>query len=75
MHMPRSAAIFARQGIDFLPAPTDFFISDVEHAHYWALDPAIQVFNLIPSAEDMELTSRAMKEWIGMVIYRLRGWA
>jgi len=75
LHMPRSAAIFARQGIHFLPAPVDFYVSDVEHAHYWTLDPAIQIFNLIPSAEDMELTSMAMKEWIGIFIYRMRGWA
>jgi uncharacterized SAM-binding protein YcdF (DUF218 family) len=75
MHMPRSAAIFSRQGIDFLPAPVDFYVSDIEHAHYWTPDPAIQIFNLIPSAEDMTLTSMAMKEWIGLFIYRMRGWA
>lgn len=75
MHMPRSAAVFARQGIDFLPAPTDFFVSDIEHAHYWTPDPAVQVFNLIPSAEDMTLTTMALKEWIGIFMYRIRGWA
>lgn len=75
LHMPRSAAIFTQQEIDFLPAPVDFFVSDIEFAHYWTLDPAIQIFNLIPSTEDMNLTSMAMKEWIGMMIYRLRGWA
>lgn len=75
MHMPRSAAIFAKQGMDFIPAPTDFFVSDIERDHYYTLDPAVQIFNLIPSAEDMMLTSMAMKEWIGIFVYRLRGWA
>lgn len=74
-HMPRSAAIFARQGYDFIPAPTDFYVTDADRAHYWSPQLEVQVFNLIPSAEDMALTTLAMKEWIGIWVYRLRGWA
>ncbi len=75
MHMPRSAAIFAEQGYDFTPAPTDYFVTDADVVHYWTPELDIQLFNLVPSAEDMYLTSLAMKEWIGIWIYRIRGWA
>lgn len=75
MHMPRSAAIFAEQDYDFTPAPTDYFVSDADVAHYWKPEFDIQLFNLVPSADDMYLTSMAMKEWIGMLVYRIRGWA
>lgn len=75
MHMPRAAAIFANAGYAFTPAPTDFFVTEADLAHYWKPELDIQLFNLVPSADDMYLTSLAMKEWIGIWIYRFRGWA
>ena len=74
MHMPRSQAIFARQGFDVIPAPTDFNVTQAEWDYYWTPDPAIQVFNLLPSAETLDWTIRALKEYMGMAVYRLRGW-
>ncbi|HQF71891.1 MAG TPA: YdcF family protein, partial [Promineifilum sp.] len=53
MHMPRSRAIFARQGFDVIPAPTDFNVTQAEWDYYWTPDPAIQIFNLLPSAETL----------------------
>lgn len=75
VHMPRAAAIFRTMGYDFTPAPTDFFVSEADLAYYWRPELEIQLFNLVPSADDMYLTSLAMKEWIGIWIYRFRGWA
>lgn len=75
MHMPRSVAIFNSLGIPVTPAPTDFLVTQADWAFYTDLSFERQVFNLIPSADDLRLTSQAMREWIGLLVYRLRGWA
>jgi uncharacterized SAM-binding protein YcdF (DUF218 family) len=75
MHMPRSLAIFRRQGVDVTAAPTDYWVSEADCEYYLAPNLGVQLINLIPSAQDMNLTSMALKEWIGLLVYRLRGWA
>lgn len=75
MHMPRSLAIFRRQGVDVTAAPTDYWVSEADWEYYLAPNLGVQLINLIPSAQDMNLTSMALKEWIGLLVYRLRGWA
>lgn len=74
MHMPRSAAIFDNLGIPYVAAPTDYLVSEADWAFYTQPNLEVQVFNLIPSADDLKLTSMALKEWLGLFIYRLRGW-
>jgi uncharacterized SAM-binding protein YcdF (DUF218 family) len=74
MHMPRSVAIFNKLGIEVMPAPTDYLVTEADWRFYSELSFERQIFNLIPSSEDLWLTSLAMKERIGMVVYRLRGW-
>ena len=74
LHMPRAVAIFRKQGIEVVPAPTDYLVTQADWEHYLQPDPAVQLFNLIPSADDLELTSQVLKEYIGIAIYRLRGW-
>lgn len=74
MHMPRSYAIFKKLDLDVIPAPTDYMLTRSDWDFYTQLKPSIQVMNVIPKAEYMELTEKAIKEYIGIVIYRLRGW-
>ncbi len=74
MHMPRAAAIFARLGIDAVPAPTDYMVTQADFDFYLQPDLSVQLFNLVPSADDMRLTTLALREWIGIMTYRLRGW-
>jgi len=73
MHMPRSLAIFKKQGINAIPAPTDFLISDrnLTEVNY---SKESKVLSLIPDTESLDRTTQAIKEYIGTVIYRLRGW-
>jgi uncharacterized SAM-binding protein YcdF (DUF218 family) len=73
MHMPRSLQIFRRQGIEAIPAPTDFLMTQQEIDEPTSSLQAT-VLNLIPDADRLGKTTRALKEYIGMVIYRLRGW-
>lgn len=74
MHMPRSRMIFQKLGIDAIPAPTDFLYTPDEHA---ALASSTQslVLNLLPESDRLRNLTRALKEYLGILIYRLRGWA
>ncbi|MBN1878430.1 MAG: YdcF family protein [Anaerolineae bacterium] len=74
MHMPRAYGLFARPGFTVIPAPTDFFVTQDDWDFYTQPKLEVQVFNLLPSSSDLRLTSKVMKEYIGMVVYKLRGW-
>jgi uncharacterized SAM-binding protein YcdF (DUF218 family) len=73
-HMPRAVAALNKVGLQVIPAPTDFQVTGEDWAYYTRLDPLIQLGNLLPRAVDLERTTRALKEYIGIVIYRLQGW-
>jgi uncharacterized SAM-binding protein YcdF (DUF218 family) len=70
-HMPRSMLIFQKLGMKPIAAPTDFWVSDREMA---AATPQARLLDLLPEAEQLHRSSLAIKEYIGMVIYRLKGW-
>jgi uncharacterized SAM-binding protein YcdF (DUF218 family) len=72
-HMPRSILIFKKQGIEAVPAPTDFLISPQELQNSQNSIQG-QLLKLVPDAESLYLATRALKEYIGIFIYRLRGW-
>jgi uncharacterized SAM-binding protein YcdF (DUF218 family) len=73
-HMPRAVAVFAKTGLEVIPAPTDFYVAQEDWAYYTRLNPLIQLNNLLPRASDLERTSRALKEYVGILTYGLRGW-
>jgi uncharacterized SAM-binding protein YcdF (DUF218 family) len=72
LHMPRSIAIFKKQGINAIPAPTDFLISSEELQPIDTLQ--VKVLNLFPDAMALHRFARCMKEYIGLEVYRWRGW-
>ena len=65
-HMPRALATFRKLGIDAVAAPTDF-----------ESGPPTEPFLLrwMPDSRALERSSRALKEYVGLWFYRLRGWA
>nr|WP_290222133.1 YdcF family protein [Trichocoleus desertorum] len=73
MHMPRSRLIFRRQGIEAVPAPTDFLVTELEVQELQS-SPESFLLNLLPDADRLQQSSRVLKEYLGLVIYRLRGW-
>ena len=73
MHMPRSLLIFKRQGITAIPAPTDFLVSDYELQELINSSQS-KLLSLLPNADNLEQFTSALKEYIGLVVYRLRGW-
>ncbi len=72
MHMPRALAVFERLGIEVAAAPTDFLITDANAA---PITSEAQILKTLPTAQNLENFTRAMKEYVGLIVYRLRGWA
>lgn len=63
-HMRRSEALFAAQGIEVIPAPTD----------YQRLIATGAVPAWLPSVSALWRTTHAMHEHLGYWVYRHRGW-
>ncbi|MCX6917262.1 MAG: YdcF family protein [Verrucomicrobia bacterium] len=70
LHMPRSMGVFKRScpGVEFLPAPTDFRVVDLDLPWYR------EMVNLIPTPSSYFQFPETMHEYLGMAYYRLRGW-
>lgn len=75
MHMPRSVALFEHQGIEVIPAPTDYTVTRQGMENLASIDPQAILINLVPNTSSLSLTTNVIKEYIGMIIYRLRGWS
>ncbi|BAY19754.1 hypothetical protein NIES21_56190 [Anabaenopsis circularis NIES-21] len=73
MHMPRSLKIFRRQSIDAIPAPTDFLVTQGELQELGST-PKAALLNLLPNTDNLHQFTNALKEYIGNLIYGLRGW-
>ena len=75
LHMPRSLLIFQRLGIDAIPAPTDFILATFPPGRDVKPNLGVTLLELLPDADRLQKTTRALKEYVGIWIYRLRGWA
>ena len=73
MHTPRSLKIFKRQGIDVIPTPTDFLVSQGELEEL-TNTPKAAILNLLPDTNNLNQFTSALKEYFGIFIYSLRGW-
>jgi uncharacterized SAM-binding protein YcdF (DUF218 family) len=73
MHMPRSMAIFKKLDIKAIAAPTDYRISQLEIDQ-----PSLQfesaILACLPNEGDLSLTTSALREYIGILVYKLKGW-
>lgn len=72
-HMPRSLRVFQKQGIDVIPAPTDFLVTQLDWEQL-QMTPQATLLNLLPSAENLKQTTQALKEYLGLIVYWLKGW-
>jgi uncharacterized SAM-binding protein YcdF (DUF218 family) len=71
--MPRALATFKRQGIDALPAPTDFIAMDPVHRHLMG-DATQAIRQLLPDSSSLAQSTTAIREYLGLVAYWLVGW-
>ncbi|HHP7229435.1 MAG TPA: YdcF family protein, partial [Xenococcaceae cyanobacterium] len=72
-HLPRSLLIFRRLGIDAIAAPTDFLVSEQELT---AVNHSLEskILSFFPEPNSLTRTTLFIKEYLGTLIYRLRGW-
>jgi uncharacterized SAM-binding protein YcdF (DUF218 family) len=73
MHMPRALKIFQHQGIDVIPAPADFLVSQGEMEELTG-SPKALLLNLLPDTENLRQFTDALREYLGIFVYSLRGW-
>lgn len=64
IHMPRSYAIFKKAGFDVIPAPTDYIVDN--YRFNW--------FAFMPRADNIHLSTQAIKEFFGIFSYWILGW-
>ena len=64
LHMPRVMALFKKQGLRPIPAPTDFWIKKTSGFH-----PK----NYFPGADNLKMTERVVHEYLGLIWAKLRG--
>ena len=62
-HMPRSARLFRKAGVDFVPFPVDYQ-TDVQSR--------LTVLDFLPRADGLVKTETAVRELYGMLFYALR---
>jgi uncharacterized SAM-binding protein YcdF (DUF218 family) len=74
-HMPRAVAVFEHEGIAVIPAPADYAVSQAGWQRLWRPDWRAQVYNLVPRAGNLSATTAALKEYIGLLTYKVLGWA
>jgi uncharacterized SAM-binding protein YcdF (DUF218 family) len=73
-HMPRSLATFqARSGLEVIPVSCDFQLPARQLAGQGTIGSL--ALDLIPDASALALSTMAVKEHLGLAIYRLRGWS
>jgi uncharacterized SAM-binding protein YcdF (DUF218 family) len=72
-HMPRAAAVFQKLGIEVIPLPVDYSTTQVDNSSN-KQDWLGQFFGLLPSAGSLSGTTNALKEYLGIFTYWLRGW-
>lgn len=63
-HMRRAEAAFQQLGVEIIPAPTDFE----------AVPKPMSVRRLLPDASALVRSTRATKEYLGLVFYKVVGW-
>ena len=72
-HLPRASLIFEKLGVQTIAAPTDYWVTqdsgNIEQGNFESF-----VLGLLPDAHRLSRTTVALKEYLGMLIYRLRGW-
>jgi uncharacterized SAM-binding protein YcdF (DUF218 family) len=74
MHMPRAKALFEAQGLTVIPAPVDFTVTEQNWKSTFQPNFGEAIINLLPNSSALGLTTNALKEYLGMLIYSLRGW-
>ena len=74
LHMPRSVGLFEAQGFEVIALPTDYTVTEAGWQELWSGSLESYILGFLPSASSLSLTTRALKEYMGMFFYSIRGW-
>ena len=72
-HMPRSVALFEKQGCPVIPAPVDFSITEDSWESLTHPTLAEFILDLLPSYSHISTVTKTLKEYFGMWYYQLSG--
>lgn len=74
-HMMRSVALFEKEGLKVIPAPADYSITVENWQALWHPTFEDLLVGLVPNASNLSDLNTSLKEYLGFVVYRLRGWS
>lgn len=65
LHMPRAMAVFRKQGVSVIPAPSapQIVVPDEQGFSFWQ-----------PNLRALEASRSIIKEYVGLLVYWVRGW-
>jgi uncharacterized SAM-binding protein YcdF (DUF218 family) len=72
--MPRALAVFRLEGIDTIPAPTDFMTAEPMGPRDPIGQMEVTTLRLLPDSDSLDKSSWALRQYAGLVVYRLAGW-
>jgi len=74
LHMPRAVALFEKQGLEVIPVPVDYNITEDASAPDGTSRLQLKFMDIIPQSGNLSLTTNALKEYLGYFVYNLQGW-
>lgn len=73
-HMPRAYAIFKNMSLEVIPAPTDYTVTQGDLDRLMELNFTTQFLNFFPSVGNLSATTNVIKEYLGLLVYKIKGW-
>lgn len=73
-HMPRSVALFEHEGLQVIPAPVDYTITQQGWQSLKSGGWQAKLISFLPNSSSLGLTTNVIKEYLGILMYRLQGW-
>jgi uncharacterized SAM-binding protein YcdF (DUF218 family) len=73
-HMHRSVKLFEAQGFEVIPLPTDYVVTETNWNRLSQGSLAAKLLYLVPGSDNLSLTTRILKEYLGILYYNLKGW-
>lgn len=64
-HMKRSVAVFDKLGVTVFPVSADVRVIK---------NPNLTLLDFLPDADALNMTTDAMREWVGQKVYQVQGW-
>lgn len=68
LHMPRAVGLFHKLGVEVIPAPTDYTITDQAWKELYSWQWENVIINILPTSANLKSTTSSMKEYIGMLV-------